>query len=283
MPAGGPSAHDSDVPGPIGAGLGRICRPLDVPRPRFTRDGAVGICGLTASCAGETAEAETMEISVNDSAPNRANRFLADLTEAMRVAAESAQVTSVDQCRIDSKAYVENLRARTQDDSEGLRKSAQDDVATIREQSKARVDRIRQETEQRISRRRELLDQELQEYNSAIELEVQRVQQRVAAFQSEVGQFFEQLLQGADPAVFASMASQMPDPPSFAEPDRETLASELRATRGQLYAPSAAAPAQEASAAMAANGNGRPSREVADHWWMDSPAALAGRVQAEPD
>jgi hypothetical protein len=224
-----------------------------------------------------------MEISVNDSAPNRANRFLADLTEAMRVAAESAQVTSVDQCRIDSKTYVENLHARTQDDSEGLRKAAQDDVATIREQSKSRVERIRHETEQRISRRRELLDQELQEYNSAIELEVQRVQERVAAFQSEVGQFFEQLLQGADPAVFASMASQMPDSPSFAEPDRETLASEFRAMKGQLDGPNAAVPTPAAPIAMVANGNGRSSREVTDHWWMDSPTALAGRVQTETD
>jgi hypothetical protein len=220
-----------------------------------------------------------MEISVNESAANHPNRFLADLTQAMRSTAESALQSTTDQCHADAKAYVEQLHARTEDEADGLRKAAEADVATIRERSKARVERIRHETEERTSRRRELLEQELTEYNSAIELEVESVQARVAAFEQEVGQFFEQLLQGADPTIFASMASQMPDTPAFSDLDREALANEFRvkreaAERAEMAAvreaPQAAASAEEA-----------PAEELPDHWWMDSPAALASRTHAE--
>jgi hypothetical protein len=125
------------------------------------------------------------------------------------------------------------------------------------------MERIRVETEQRISRRRELLEQELQEYNSAIELEIERVQQRVSGFEGEVAAFFEQLLQEADPTVFASMAAQMPDPPTFEEGERATLAPDVWARREQIMraGPSAeSAPkggSQEAQPAAQADDSGK--------------------------
>ena len=222
-----------------------------------------------------------MEISVNDTAPHHPNRFLADLTQAMRLTAESARLASLDQCDADAKTYVEQLHARTEDEAENLRKSAESDVATIRERSKARVERVRVETEQRIARRRELLDQELQEYNSAIELEIETVQERVSAFETEVAQFFDQLLQGADPTVFATMAAQMPDPPAFAELDREALAYEFRAKREQAEQAERVAAGE---APPSAGSNGEKAEVLPDHWWMDSPAALVSRThQEEPN
>jgi hypothetical protein len=173
-------------------------------------------------------------MSVNDTAARHPNRFLADLTQAMRSTAETARQATIDQCQADAKAYVEKLHARTDDEAASLRKGAEADVSAIRDWSKAEVERIRVETEQRIARRRELLEQELQEYNSAIELEIERVQKRVSGFEEEVAQFFEQLLQEADPTIFASMAAQMPDPPTFAEADRGTLATEIKARREKI-------------------------------------------------
>jgi len=214
-----------------------------------------------------------METSVNESAPRHPNQFLADLTQAMSLTAQAARQTILDQSQADAAAYVEQLRGRIE--HEDLQKAAEADVSTIREQSKARVERVRQETEQRIARRRELLEQELQEYNSAIDLEIVSVEERVEAFVTEVGQFFEKLLQGADPAVFASMASQMPDPPAFAELDREALANEFRAKR-ELAERAASREAQATGAP-----NGANPEQPRDHWWMDSPAALAARNQAE--
>ena len=169
------------------------------------------------------------------------NRFMADLTQAMRSTAETARQATVEQCQADAKAYTEQLHSRTDDEAASLRKAAEADVSAIRDWSKAEMERIRVETEQRIARRRELLEQELQEYNTAIEVEIERVQKRVGAFEGEVTQFFEQLLQEADPTVFASMAAQMPDPPTFSVRERSGVTADLRARREQIMRPAAAA------------------------------------------
>ena len=168
------------------------------------------------------------------------NRFMADLTQAMRSTAQTAQQATVEQCQADAKAYTEQLHSRTDDEAASLRKAAEADVSAIRDWSKAEMERIRVETEQRIARRRELLEQELQEYNAAIELEIERVQKRVSAFEGEVTQFFEQLLQESDPTVFASMAAQMPDPPTFSVRERSGVTADLRARREQIMRPVAA-------------------------------------------
>jgi hypothetical protein len=189
---------------------------------------------------------------VNETAPRQPNRFMADLTQAMRATAESARQATIDQCHADAKTYTEQLHARTDDEASSLRKAAEADVSAIRDWSKAEVERIRVETEQRIARRRELLEQELQEYNSAIELEIGRVEKRVAAFEEEVAHFFESLLGEADPTIFASMAAQMPDPPSFEEGEQAPISTDLRARREQIMRQPAegegAAPPPEATA-----------------------------------
>ena len=168
---------------------------------------------------------------MNDTGARHPNRFLADLTQAMHSAAETARQATIDQSQADAKAHAEQLHARTDDEIASLRKAAEADVIAISDWSKAEMERIRLETEQRISRRRDLLEQELQEYNSAIELEIERVQKRVEAFQEEVAQFFEQLLQETDPTTFASMAAQMPDPPTFTDLDRGHLATDIPVPR----------------------------------------------------
>lgn len=230
-----------------------------------------------------------MEISVNESAAHHQNRFMTDLTQAMRSIAETARLATLEQCQNDAKTYVEQLHARTQDETKELRQAAEADVATIRERSRVRVERIRQETEQRTSRRRELLDQQLEEFHAAVEFEIQSVQERVAAFESEVSKFFEQLLQGSDPTVFASMASQMPDPPAFIDLDRETFADELRARRERAEHPERAEQAEQAEQAEAAapevpataGSDGEKAEEPRGRWWTNSRASVAARTHAE--
>jgi hypothetical protein len=208
-------------------------------------------------------------MSVNETAARHPNRFLADLTQAMRSTAETARQATIEQCQADAKIYTEKLHARTDDEAASLRKAAEGDVSAIRDWSKAEMERIRVETEQRISRRRELLEQELQEYNAAIELEIERVQKRVSIFEEEVANFFEQLLQEADPTVFASMAAQMPDPPSFENGgERGNISSDMRARREQIMQAPAPLPiinaAQaEAEAAAAAEEEARLAAERA--------------------
>ena len=133
-----------------------------------------------------------------------------------------------------------------------------------------------------------------------MDLEIQSVQDRVTAFQNEVTSFFDQLLQGADPTVFASMASQMPDPPDFVDLDSENLADELRARREQLaradsgeaepaaQPPELAGPAaahaqaiQEAQPAPLAQRDAPKAKGVrSDEWWENSPDSLAAETAA---
>jgi hypothetical protein len=206
---------------------------------------------------------------VNETAGARLpNRFMADLTQAMRSTAETARQATVEQCQVDAKAYTEQLHSRTDDEAASLRKAAEADVSAIRDWSKAEMERIRVETEQRIARRRELLEQELQEYNAAIELEIERVQKRVSAFEGEVTQFFEQLLQESDPTVFASMAAQMPDPPVFSVRERSGVTADLRARREQIMRPAAATMVESPSGANGtqpaeANGGEAAAQSVA--------------------
>jgi hypothetical protein len=219
---------------------------------------------------------------VNEKAGARLpNRFMADLTQAMRSTAETARQATVEQCQADAKAYTEQLHSRTDDEAASLRKAAEADVSAIRDWSKAEMERIRVETEQRIARRRELLEQELQEYNAAIELEIERVQKRVAAFAGEVTQFFEQLLQEADPTVFASMAAQMPDPPVFSVSDRSGVTADLRARREQIMRPAAPTMVEiptGANGTRPANAGG--GEAAADELATAKPAPKAATVES---
>ena len=133
----------------------------------------------------------------------------------------------------------------------------------------AEAQRIRSEVEEPISRRHSQLEEELQEYNSAMEIELQRVGERVQAFEAEVAQFFERILQGTDPASFATMASQLPVSSPFVDPDPGALVRDLRLSRS---------PAMQADSLSVPD---QTPEEVQDHWWMDSPAALAARVRAK--
>ena len=192
----------------------------------------------------------------------------------MRSTAELAKLSTLEQGRDNARVYVEQMRARSLLDAEELRKAAEGDVATIRDRSKAQVDRVRKETEERIGRRRELLDQELQDYTAAVGLEFERTNARVEAYKTEVDRFFEKILEGDDPSLLASMASQMPEPPPFVELDREALARELRAERQM-------AEAAERGETAPADAPDAPKEKLPDHWWLDSPGKLSARKKDE--
>ena len=210
---------------------------------------------------------------MNDTGARHPNRFLTDLTQAMHSAARTARQATIDQCQADAKAYTEQLHGRTNDVAASLRKAAEDDVIAIGDWSKVEVERIRVETEQRISQRRDLFEQELQEYNAAIELEIERVQQRVQAFQAEVDQFFEQLIQEADPSTFASMAAQFPDSPTFVDVDRGHQATDIPALREQIMRPDGMDEVENGGASMAPEAAAPDQPEVVD----EAVASRTGR------
>ncbi len=149
-------------------------------------------------------------------APERkANKFMADLTRAMQAAAESARADTLERFATDAKAHIEGIHATSADEATELRKRADDDIAGVREWSKAEIARIREETDERVTDRKERLEREIETHAAEIEGRIERVQSRVATFETEMAAFFERLLSEDDPTRFASMAETLPEPPPF--------------------------------------------------------------------
>jgi hypothetical protein len=184
-------------------------------------------------------------------AGHRPTKFLADLTRAMQAAAEQARVATLEQYRAEGTTIIEQIHAGSSTGAADLRRRADDDVAAIKEWSKAEIARIREETERRVAARREQLEGQLERHAALIEHEIEKVRGRVAAFEVEMGRFFDDLLGEEDPAVFAARAAAMPEPPAFADLEADTLASLLDEPGVGVPGPSAEG-AGTASAAMLA-------------------------------
>lgn len=209
------------------------------------------------------------EIIVHEPATRHPNQFLADLTDAMRSTAEAAQQAALDDCASNAASRVEQLRAQTDDGANALKEAEVADIATIRGQSRAQMEAIRAETERRIANRRNTLEQQLSGLDAAVERDVASVEEKVAVYEGELSRFFDRLLEGADPTVFAAIASQIPDPPIFE--------GNLEATAAELQPDGNGAPASldEPQAQV----NEQQPEKLPDRWWLDSPASLAARVR----
>ena len=135
----------------------------------------------------------------------------------MQTAAEDARNNSLTQFQADAKTHVEKIHERSATEANTLRRQADDDVAAVRDWSKAEIARIREETETKITARKGRLETEIEQHAAMIEREIEQVQGRVSAFEDEMAQFFERLLAEEDPTHFATMAENLPEPPSFDE------------------------------------------------------------------
>jgi hypothetical protein len=185
-----------------------------------------GMDAATATAETETAPEATFDAPAAPAAETPApapapashkkpNKFLADLTKAMQAAAEEARGRSLTQLQADAKTHVESIHGRSATEAADLRKTADDDVAAIREWSKAEIARIREETDQRITDRKSRLETEIEQHAAVIEREIEAVQGTVGAFEAEMASFFERLLGEDDPTRFATMAENLPEPPTF--------------------------------------------------------------------
>ncbi len=171
--------------------------------------------------------------------------FLAELARAMHAAAEAERAAVLERSRVDAHAFAEQVQVQSADEAAALKRGADEDVAAIREWSKAEIARIREETEQRIGGRRRELDFQLEQHAAAIERRLDRVRAQVDAFEAEMGEFFERLLQEQDPARFAEMAASLPEPPSFEGLDEADI-EEAAAPEPEADADTAVADAEPA-------------------------------------
>ncbi len=149
---------------------------------------------------------------------SKSTKFLADLTKAMQATAEAARDETLERFATEAKTATERVHADAADEMTEMRRSADDDVAAIREWSKGEIARIREETETRIASRKSYLEGELESHAGVVERRIELISGSVAAFEAEMAAFCERLFAEGDPATFAAMAEQMPEPPSLDKP-----------------------------------------------------------------
>jgi hypothetical protein len=182
--------------------------------------------------------------------PDPTRGFLSELTHAMRGAAERERERISGEVDAATEAHVEKIRGRAASEAAELRRLAEEDIDGIHTWSKDEMVRIREETEQRIGTRREELQSYLIRHAAIIDGEVGQVEGAVREYRSELDRFFERLVAESDPAGFARMADEMPDPPDLAK------------VGGSARAEAMAALAEEADASDAAVADAVASVEV---------------------
>ena len=213
------------------------------------------------------------------------NKFMADLTKAMQVAAETAREDTLARFGAEAKTHIESIHASSASEATDLRKQADEDIAAIRDWSKAEIARIREETDERISHRKTTLEHEIEEHAAFIEARIERVQARVDAFEAEMAAFFERLLAEEDPTRFAAMAESLPEPPSFDGPAPEREPAWYAAPVVEAAPEPVAAAAPEASEATVAEVPAAEAEAVAEPMTPDpawgEPTAVVEPAAAE--
>jgi hypothetical protein len=177
---------------------------------------------------------------------SKSTKFLADLTKAMQATAEAARDETLERFGTEAKTATERVHADAADEMTEMRRSADDDVAAIREWSKGEIARIREETETRIASRKSYLEGELESHAGVVERRIELISGSVAAFEAEMAAFCERLFAEGDPATFAAMAEQMPEPPSLDKPVVEAPPAMIGAN--EIEAPAKSEPVIETEA-----------------------------------
>jgi hypothetical protein len=151
-------------------------------------------------------------------AAHRSNPLVAGLVRAMREATATARDEVVASFRVDADGRAEAIRGESAATTEDLKKAAEADVASIKEWSRAELARVREETESRIADRKAQLVEETDFEAGGLQERLTELQATVEAFESDMVAFFERLLAEEDPARLATLAEQMPSPPSIGGP-----------------------------------------------------------------
>jgi hypothetical protein len=154
-------------------------------------------------------------VAAAPAAPRKSSKLMADLSAAIRATAESAREQALAQVDADVTTVVEQIRTGAKDGENSLRRRSDEDIAAIKDWSRAEIARIKDETEQRITARRRTLDEELAGHAAAIDVRVGEVEEAATAFRADMDAYAARLLDEDDPALLATMAESMPEPPAL--------------------------------------------------------------------
>ena len=175
-----------------------------------------GATGVPEAAADGVSLAAVADPPISLDAPKSNRGFLDELAQAMQAAAERERErmsTEVDGVAV---AHVEKVRTRGTAEAEELRKLAEDDITGIHAWTKAETARIREEAERRIGVRREELDGYLVRHTALIDGEVGQIGGAVEDYHRQLDAFFDRLSAETNPAEFARLADDLPEPPDLA-------------------------------------------------------------------
>ena len=136
--------------------------------------------------------------------------FLADLARAMQSTAAAEQARNAEGTEQRRQAHIDAIRAREALEAEDLRELAKEDVKGIDAWSDGEIKRVKLERERRIAARREQLQIRLEEHRSVVAREVEAVEAAVAAYRSEIEEYFQRLEAETDPVAIARYAGKRP-------------------------------------------------------------------------
>ena len=142
-------------------------------------------------------------------------KFLSDLARVMQSTAAAEQARNAEGTEQRRQAHLDAIRAREALEAEDLRELAKEDVKGIDAWSEGEIKRIKLERERRIASRREQLQIRLEEHRSVVAREVEAVEAAVAAYRTEVEQFFNSLEVETDPVAIARQAGNQPQFPDL--------------------------------------------------------------------
>jgi hypothetical protein len=182
----------------------------EMPTPAQTSDAPA------ATRSDMTETATQLAVEATDLRARKPTKFLADLTRAMRQAADEARQSALAQFQADVERHTAAARGTCEVAATDARRRADEDITSLGEWETAEIARIRRETEEGITARHGQLEAELAAQTAQLEAELARVSGEVEAFAARMNTFFEGLQKEEDPARFAGMAEQLPEPPTFA-------------------------------------------------------------------
>jgi hypothetical protein len=173
-------------------------------------------------------------------AGNPSDDLQRSLVDAMRRVAEEARDAEMARLRQSVQERTEQLKARDTARIVELRERAAQEIAGIGDWERVEIERVRGEAVLRVEARRRQLEEQLAEMSATVESEVANLQARVAGYEREIGAFFGQLSEIAEPAAFAAAAKRMPHPASLDEPVAPALPAVIPAEKPPTDAESAA-------------------------------------------
>ena len=256
--------------------------------PVAAADGEATVGSAAGAGEGSQAEGEIAASAGSSNAVDDPSNFLSELVKAMQstAGAERARIAADTDRR--REEHLAAIQTRRETEAATMRSLAADDLKAIDGWADQERQRIKAERERRASALDDDLKKSLAEHGSKIDREVEGVEAAIAAYRTQVEDFFAGLDRETDPVAIARHAGQRPVFPILDQPVAADAAAVAAASDGATATADAAG--AEAPAADAAEPppvpvmDSRPGAKLTAGFpaWNAAKPDAPGEAPAEP-